>query len=143
MRSDTERGWPGRMDWRARVLVENADRSVGYATQKLLIDEAFDVQYCGGPDLLRRQRCPLVTEGRCALVDGADVVVHSLNLDRPDHAAVLRRMRELHPDTPVVVEVPTPVLEKHADLLDGFTIVPMPATRVALTDAVRHALSGA
>jgi hypothetical protein len=131
------------MDWRARVLVENADSGVGFAMQELLKNAAFDVQYCGGPDRLRGHRCPLVTEGRCSLVEGADVVVHSLNLDRPDHAAVLQGIRDLHPDTPVVVEVPTPVMEKHADLLDGFTIVPMPATRAALTNAVRHALSGA
>ncbi len=141
--ADNERGWPGRMDWRARVLVENSDPATGYAMQKLLTDEAFDVQYCGGPDHLRRHRCPLVTQGKCSLVEGADVVVHSLNLDRADQAAVLRGIREVHPDTPVVVEVPTPVLEKHADLLEGFTIVPMPATSTSLVNAVRHALSGA
>ena len=124
-------------------MVENADAATGYAMQKLLTDEAFDVQYCGGPDHLRRHECPLVTEGRCSLVEGADVVVHSLNLDRPDQAEVLRTMRELHPDTPVVVEVPTPVLEKHAELLEGFTIIPLPATRKSLMDAMRHALSGA
>lgn len=142
MRSNNERGWPGRMDWRARVLVENADAGVGYAMQNLLKDEAFDVQYCGGPDHLRGHRCPLVTEGRCALVEGADVVVHSLNPDRPDQAAVLRAIKKLHPDTPVVVEVPTPAREAHADLLEGCTIVPMPATRTAIIDGVRRALSG-
>ncbi len=111
--------------------------------QNLLTNEAFDVKYCGGPDHLPRHNCPLVTEGKCSLVAGADVVVHSLNLDRADQAGVLKGIREAYPDTPVVVEIPTPVMEKHAELLDGFTLVPMPATRTSLLDAVRHALSGA
>jgi DNA-binding NtrC family response regulator len=142
MRYDDERGWPERMDWRARVLVENADAGVGFAMQRLLKDAAFAVECCGGPDHLRKHRCPLVEGGRCALVEGADVIVHSLNPDRADQAAVLRAIRELHPQTPVVVEVPRPAMEAHAALLEGCTIVPMPATRATITDAVRRALSG-
>lgn len=143
MSSDNQRGWPERTDWRARVLIENADSGEAWVMQKLLTDAAYDVQTCGGPDCLKRHRCPLVTEEKCSLVEGADVVVHGLNLERPDQAAVLQAIRDRHPDTPVVVEVPTPIREKHANLLDGFTIVPMPATRETLIDAVRHALSGA
>ena len=143
MSTDNERGWPERTDRRARVLIENADSGEAWAMQKLLEGAAYDVQTCGGPDHLKRHRCPLVTEGKCSLVEGADVVVHGLNINRPDQAAVLQAIRDRHPETPVVVEVPTPVRAKHAGLLDGFTIVPMPATQATLTDAVHHALSGA
>ena len=143
MTFDNDRSWPERTDWRARVLVENADPGVAYAMQRALEDSAFDVLTCGGPDHLKRNRCPLVAEGRCSLVEGADVVVHGLNVNRPDQAAVLQGIRDRYPDTPVVVEVPTPLREKHEKLLDGFTIVRMPATRERLIDAVRHALSGA
>lgn len=137
-----ERAWPERTDERTRVLVENHDFGNGFAIERALEDEGFEVSICGGPDALPKHRCPLVANGACGLVDGADVVVHSLNPDRPEHRSVLQSLRTLHPSTPLVVEVPVPSQERHAELLEGCTVLSVPATRETLLDAVRAATAG-
>lgn len=84
-----------------RVLIENPDRADLWAHADLLRGAGYDVAICGGPvaeiapprwyrrlisvpaePAERRQRvlCPLVTAGRCSLVDGADVVVSTTEL---------------------------------------------------------------
>jgi hypothetical protein len=124
-------------------VVENADFGVGYAVERVLEEAGYEVAVCGGPDHLNRRACPLVFSESCDLVSGADLVVHSLNPDRPEHAEVLRALRAKHPETPVVVEVPGPTAARHEGLLDGCTVVPYPVTRESLIDAVAGALAKA
>jgi hypothetical protein len=131
--------WPSGRD-RPRVLVENPDFGVGYAVEHVLRDDGYDVALCGGPDRLPHHECPLIFEGRCGAVEGADVVVHSLNPDRPDHASVLRGLRSRYPDVPVVVEVPGPTAARHPGLLHGCVVLASPAKRETLVAAVRQAL---
>jgi len=123
------------------VLVENPDVGVGFVLERFLEREGCEVAVCGGPDGLRRHRCPLVFDEDCALAAGADVIVHGLNPDRPEHAEVLRALRSKHPTTPVVVEVPRPSIERHAGLLADCIVVPFPATRDSLRGAVDRALA--
>jgi len=132
--------WPERVGDRPRILVENHDLGTGHAVGRVLESEGFEVAICGGPDAFRRHRCPLVATGKCALAAGADVIVHGLNPDRSEHAAVLQSLRTLHPDTPRVVEIPGPTRERHTELLEGSTVVPMPVTRAALVTAVHSRL---
>jgi hypothetical protein len=131
----------GVRDERPRVVVENPDFGVGFAVERVLENAGYEVAVCGGPDGLVGQECPLVFTGECELVSGADVVVHSLNPDRREHAEVLRALRARHPGTPVVVEVPGPSAARHPGLLDGCVVVPFPATRDSLVGAVAEALA--
>ncbi|HUV09546.1 MAG TPA: hypothetical protein VMX12_01115 [Acidimicrobiia bacterium] len=133
-------GWAERGS-RPRVLVENPDVGVGFALERFLEAEGCEVAVCGGPDRLRRHRCPLVFDEDCALAAGADVIVHGLNPDRPEHAEVLRALRAKHPSTPLVVEVTNPTAARHAGLLADCVVVPFPATRGSLRGAVDRALA--
>ncbi|MFO7591176.1 MAG: hypothetical protein R6X23_09805 [Acidimicrobiia bacterium] len=137
----SSRGWSEDRT-RPRVLVENPDVGVGFAVERFLEDEGCEVAVCQGPDGLPRHRCPLVFDEDCALAAGADVIVHGLNPDRPEHAEVLRALRAKHPRTPVVVEAPKPSLERHAGLLADCVVVPFPATRESIRAAVDRALAG-
>jgi hypothetical protein len=128
--------WPERVDERPRVLVENQDFGCAYAMERILESEGFEVAVCGGPNALEA-RCPLIASGHCALAAGADVIVHSLNPDRLEHAVVLRALRSHHPDTPRIVEVPGPATVRHGELLEGSTVVAMPITRTTFLRAVR------
>ena len=126
---------------RPRIVVENPDFGIGFAVERVLETAGYEVAVCGGPDGLARHECPLVFAGECDLVSGADLVVHSLNPDREEHAEVLRALRAKHPNTPIVVEVPGPSAARHPGLLDGCVVVPFPATRESLVDAVGEALA--
>jgi hypothetical protein len=132
--------WDEHRDGRPRALVENPDFGVGFAIERVLAAEGYDVSVCGGPDRLRGHRCPLIAEGRCGLAEGADVIVHSLNPDRLEHLTVLRGLRSRYPHTPLVVEVPTPAVERHRGVLSGCTVVAMPVTRDTLVSAVASSL---
>ena len=55
-------------------------------------DAGLDVVVCPGPGA-RRRPCPLLADGTCRLVDGADVIVPALPPDDPSAAALLERHR--------------------------------------------------
>jgi hypothetical protein len=131
--------WPEVRD-RPRVLLENADLGIGEAAERVLRRHGYDVVSCGGPDHLRHHACPLLTDGRCTAVDGADVIVHSLNPDHARNAAVLRQLRSTYGEVPTVVEVPGPAVDRHRALLDGCVTLRFPATEATLLDAVHEAL---
>jgi hypothetical protein len=131
----------GERDERQRVLIENPDFGVGFAVERVLEDAGYEVAVCGGPDSLAGHECPLVFTGECDLVSGADLVVHSLNPDRREHAEVLRALRAMHPKTPIVVEVAGPSAAHHEGLLHGCVVIPFPATRESLVGAVAEALA--
>ena len=135
-----DRTW-GERGTAPRVVVENPDFGVGFAVERVLESAGCEVAVCGGPDELIGHACPLVFSESCDLVSGADLVVHSLNLDRPEHVEVLRALRSRHPDTPVIVEVPGPTAARHEGLLDGCVVVPFPVTRASLLDALETALA--
>jgi hypothetical protein len=85
--------WPARSG-KARVLIENPDRADLWAHADLLRKAGYDVAMCGGPtdgDEQERTVCPLVAQGHCPLVDGADVVVSTTSLtDSREIHAMLR-----------------------------------------------------
>jgi len=82
-------------------LIENPDRADLWAHADLLRRAGYDVAICGGPvaeiaparwyrrlvsataeptERQKRVLCPLVTAGRCSLVEGADVVVSTTQM---------------------------------------------------------------
>jgi hypothetical protein len=127
---------------RPRVLIEYPDFGVGHCMASILQRNGFATAVCGGPDHLNRRRCPLVHSGRCEAAEDADVIVHGLNPDRPEHEAVLQALRSRCSNVPTIVEVPGPSVERHRTLLSGCTLMGFPATGETLLDAVRNATSG-
>lgn len=107
-----------------RVVIENADPASREAERRALRARGLDVVDCGGPRDLGVAGCPVVTSGRCSLVEHADVVLFDLDLDNEDDRAVLAAMRAAHPDVPVVLEVPTAKARRHAGVLAGLTVIP-------------------
>lgn len=80
-------GWEAVPDDRTRVLLECQASATPWVIAEAIERHGYAVRTCEGPD--QRHRCPLVTEGACALVGGADVVVHLMPPD-PEHRPVLR-----------------------------------------------------
>jgi hypothetical protein len=92
---------PGLAGRRLRLLVEDDRPAAAVSDFSLFQDAGFDVALCGGPEGDPGD-CPLLRGRRCVLVDGADVVLHGLDL-RLGVAAAIRNQR---PELPVVVEQP-------------------------------------
>jgi GNAT superfamily N-acetyltransferase len=88
-------GWP-RTSSGQRILVERrgwfADRRVA-----ALRAAGHEVRQCSGPDRRTGRACPLVGEGRCALAEGADLIVTLLPGDDADCAAVTEAHQRLWP----------------------------------------------
>jgi hypothetical protein len=83
------RGWysPGRPGRRPRVLVEDDHPALAIADFSRFGQAGFDVAYCSGPGGVRSD-CPVLRGQRCALLDGADAVLHGLGI-----AGAIRRQR--------------------------------------------------
>ena len=142
--SERSRSWePG--NWsaptgRPRVLIEDPDGAIRWASESFLVREGFDVAACGGPEVMGRHTCPLVADGHCQLSAGADVVYTSLAWHKPENREVLMALRARHPGTPVVVEIPYPEVERFRDVLEGCHLVHTPVGRAAMVAAIRTAL---
>lgn len=126
---------------RPHVLIENAD-PVAAATQAEALELAgFRATHCHGPDHDPR-KCPVLSGGRCSLVEDADVVIHDLDLHDPTDRDVLRQLQRTHPTLPIVVEATTEAARLAAGDLDRCTVVVPYSTEHlvrAVTDALAHA----
>jgi hypothetical protein len=72
---------------------------------------------CNGPEA--QKLCPLLGGTGCPKFDVAHGIVFELDLDRPQHRAIVHRYRELgRPDLPIRVVVRRDQQERYADLLD-------------------------
>ena len=125
---------------RPRALVENPDAAQLWAYAETLREAGYDVLTCAGEHPEGSDRCPLIETGRCALVEGADVVVSTCSVGRGDR---LLAVLGLTGSTPVVFEAPKPDFDRYAHLAENATLVPMPVTRRALLDAVAAARADA
>lgn len=135
------RPWPAAGDG-PRVVVENEDPMWQWAATGLLEAAGYQVACCGGPHDLPNQQCPLVTDDRCPLIDGADLVINGLGIRDPANRAVLTALRTRRDQIPVIVEIRTPQLDElHAEI-PGCRTVPFPARPKQLLAAVDDAISG-
>jgi hypothetical protein len=74
------------------------------------------VEVCNGPNV--RTLCPLLGGHGCPKFEQAHGVVFALDLDRPQHRAIVHRYRELgREDLPIRVVVRPGQAERYADLL--------------------------
>jgi hypothetical protein len=76
------------------------------------------VVVCHGPD--HATLCPILAGTGCGKVDEAHGIVFVLDLERPQHRAILHRYREVtRPDVPIRAVVRPGQRERFAGTLDG------------------------
>ena len=72
----------------------------------------------------------------CIAVEGADLVVTSLDFDREDARGVLQGLRTRYASTPLVVLATPAQAAELADVLRGCVVLPADATAERITAAV-------
>jgi len=133
--------WPERSG-RARVLIEHPDPATVWAEAEAMRDAGYDVAVCAGPTRAsdrtsKPTACPLLVDGRCALVDHADVVVSTTDLGDSQRVLAALSRRE----TPaLVVESTKPTLDRGDHELGDAVVVESPVTEGRLLEAVADAL---
>ena len=86
-----------------------------------LEDLGHPVSVCHGP--AHATLCPILSGKGCTMVEGAHGIVFELDLDRPQHRAILKRYKELvRDDVPIRVVVTPDQSIKHAELLKGVRV---------------------
>lgn len=120
-----------------RVLIENADAAVLWASERVLSRGGFEVETCSGPDD-RRVTCTLAIDGCCELAERADVIVNGL---APQHGDILASQRRVLGNTPVVLNLnETELAQLDLAAAQGSDVVSRAAGASALVGAVTHAL---
>lgn len=122
-----------------RALVECEDPMIQDGLTRVLHEHGYTVAVCGGPQARATRTCPLVADGACQLLDGANVVLHLLDAAEPANWTILSSIREHVPETAVVVEVGPTDGNPFDDVLAGCEQVGYPVGRQALIDAVDRA----
>lgn len=80
-----------------------------------------EVVVCHGPE--PDTLCPILTATGCEKVDRAHGIVFALDLDRPQHRAILERYREVtRPEVPIRAVVRPGQRAKYAELLGPFEV---------------------
>lgn len=141
MRSQARRLSPQPWPWvgQPRVLIEHADEPAGLELASILRGAGYAVAVCPGPE--REEHCPLTGPEGCAVAHGADVVVSSLGLSRPEAREVLVALRERCPSTPIVVVASTAEADALPDLPSECALIGSPVVAEELVSSVRAALA--
>lgn len=97
------------------ILVDVTSGS-GEFDRRILERLGHPVKVCHGPD--HATLCPLLAGKGCEAFEHAHGVVFELDLDRPQHRAIVRRYRELaRPDVPIRVIATADQAARFADEL--------------------------
>jgi hypothetical protein len=88
-----------------RVLVVHHDLDLAGQETDSLRRLGYDVVECGGPT---RNRCPVLAGRPCDLAEAADVLVYDAwaSGDSEGAKVLIENIRDIHPDTPVVLTSP-------------------------------------
>ncbi len=98
------------------MVLLDVTAGAGSFDQEMLERFGHPVRVCHGPD--HGESCPLLAGKGCADFEQAHGVLFELDLDRPQHLAILRRYRELaRPDVPIRAVVSAEQAERYADAL--------------------------
>jgi len=127
--------WP-RETMGFRVLVECEDPTVQDGLERALRSAGHATAACAGPASRHSGQCPLVVNGRCGLVEDADVVVHAFDPDRTDLAQVLHAIRDRCPNTPVIVEESPRTDARAMNTVPACHTLRYPTTAGAVVDTV-------
>jgi hypothetical protein len=99
------------------VVLLDALGGEGEFDRSMLERLGHPVVTCAGPDV--KTLCPLLGGEGCAKFDSAHGVIFELDLDRPQHRAIIDRYRRLaREDMPIRVVVRPDQQRRYADLLD-------------------------
>ena len=83
------------------------------------------VMVCQGP--AHGSICPILTGEGCELAENAEGVVFELDLDRPQHRAILSKYKQsLRSDVPIQVVVRPEQIEANQELLRGLSVLTHP-----------------
>lgn len=88
-----------------RVLVVHHDLDLAGQEVDSLRRFGYEVTECGGPT---RNQCPVLAGHACDLAEQADVLVYDVwaSGDAEGSRELIENIREIHPDTPVVLTSP-------------------------------------
>lgn len=88
-----------------RVLVVHHDLDLAGQEADALRRYGYDVIECSGPT---RNRCPVLAGQTCDLAERADVLVYDVwsSGDMEGSRTLISNIRDVHPDTPVVLTTP-------------------------------------
>lgn len=147
--------WP-EPSGKPRVLIENPDRADLVSHAYVLREAGYDVAMCGGPtakaehvpffsrwarpqtERQERELCPLLTDGHCPLVEGADVVVSTTQL--ADSREILAKISAR--GTPaLVVEGTSSELARDSDVIGDSVEITLPVFSHQIVEAVERARS--
>jgi hypothetical protein len=143
------------------VLIENPDGADLWAHAEVLREAGYDVAMCVGPtaetehvpwfrrrhlywadpqptERQKRTLCPLVSEGHCPLVEGADVVVSTTRLT--DSREILGTL-SARSSPALVVEGTSSDLELDSDVIGDSVEIKLPVFPQQLVEAVERARS--
>jgi hypothetical protein len=126
-----------------RVLVVHHDLDLAGQEVDSLRRLGYDVTECGGPT---RNVCPVLAGRACELAERADVLVYDAwaSGDTEGSRVLIENIRDIHPDTPVVLSSPGLALSWEADTGPHrvTTLVGQP-TGARLHEAIQTALTTA
>jgi hypothetical protein len=123
---------------RRRLLIEDGHPALAISDFSLFQDAGFDVAFCSGPGD-DPHGCPLMRGEPCALIAGADVVLHGLDPKLGIAAAI----RQKYPGLPLVVEQRRPEKGSPDALPEGSVPLRYPCSVSGQIDAVLRALANA
>jgi hypothetical protein len=123
-----------------RVLVVHHDLDLAGQEADSLRRYGYEVVECGGPT---RNVCPVLAGRPCDLAERADVLVYDVwaSGDAEGSRILIENIRDVHPDTPVVLSSPGLALswEEEAGPRRVTTLVGQP-TGARLHEAIQAAL---
>lgn len=92
---------------RMRVLVEHPEPAARHELTRGLREHGYEVVGCGGPNpsgAASPVSCPILDGEACSAVDGADIIVSSLNVNGAREGLIVRRIAEDPSSPPLIVE---------------------------------------
>ena len=123
-----------------RVLVVHHDLDLAGQEADSLRRYGYDVVECGGPT---RNSCPVLAGRSCDLAERADVLVYDVwsSGDAEGSRTLISNIRDVHPDTPVVLTTPGLELSWEEDAgPHGVTSLMGQPTGARLHEAIQRAL---
>lgn len=121
---------------RPRVLIEDDHPALAISDFSLCEEAGFDIAFCSGPGDAA-QDCPLLRGEDCAVLAGADAVLHGLDPGLGIAAAIRRQ----HPGITVVIERPRRADGGLDEVPAGCVPLVYPCSVKGQVDALRRALA--
>ena len=124
-----------------RVLVVHHDLDLAGQEADSLRRYGYEVTECGGPT---RNRCPVLAGRPCDLAERADVLVYDswASGDSEGARSLIENIREIHPDTPVVLTSPgLPLAWEETSGDHAVTVLTGQPTGARLDEAIQAAIA--